>query len=219
MGFIEIFQTELPSAFVAQNVRGLAVGLSQADIAITSDIDMLPLHPRAMDTALREVFVGSRRFVVVRDVLDPGQLAICYNVATPQTWTDITGVSDEVSMRKMLDEVWSTISSEGGYDGTRGGQGWFADQEFLWSWVEAYGSKQPGQVIRLKDAGTKHRRLDRIFFRGKLRWLQLLGVALGRYTDYHMHLPVGENKIFLEAVARFRSVASRSRFTRVRERN
>lgn len=194
--FCELIQTDLPSSFVAQNIRTHAAGLQDSDLVLTTDIDMVPINLRVFSQPLVAVLRDSSCFSVVRDVLPAGQFPICYNVATPQSWRSIYGNSNLQETLTSLKKLYESTSSYGGYSGTRGGAGWYLDQTELFRRLGKADSEGVVRVRRFNDADTRHYRLDREFHNGFLRWKMLKDVLLGRVTDYHLH--AGEpHKVFI----------------------
>ena len=200
--FIDTYPTSLPSGFVAQNIRTLNASLSSTDIVITSDIDMMPLTAKAFDTGLRSLLDHPTAFVVLRNVLEPGQYPICYNLATPEVFREVTGAEDEKSISQHLQQILDRTVTQVGYDGQHGGAGWYSDQEHLFTAVEKFREQHPHRALLFNDNATGHRRLDRAGKRGRLRWFWLGFVFFGLYTDYHVHHPVPVYRHFINAIYR-----------------
>lgn len=201
--FITLYRSELDSRFVAQNIRVPIAGLSTGTFALTTDIDMFPLDPREIDRAIDFLSLKSENFIIVRDVLQENQYPICYNVARPATFKELTGLVDLETISSELE----THKEKKDYDGRHGGTGWFSDQERLFEWVEQFESDHAERVIRLNDSTNGHRRLDRVHFGGRLRWFQLSGVLSSRYSDYHVHHPVESYRAYIQSVRMAASVA------------
>lgn len=197
---------DISTSFLAQNSRTLWTGLSRADAVVTSDIDMLPLHTRVMDSGVREFLESPDSFVVMRDVLPPGQYPICYSLAAPQTWREIFQVQNKKEFNFRVHELWSKRGVGATYSGEHGGSGWFTDQEYLFDMISHAELHRGLRVRRLKDSDTGHRRLDRVTWRGWFRWFQILGVLAGRYSDYHVHHPIWKFQRFLRWVWTARTI-------------
>jgi hypothetical protein len=194
--FCEVIQPMggVSSVFVSQAIRVYYPGLLDADYVITSDVDMLPLDDVVFQRALEEID-GGDEFVVCRDVLEEGQLPICYNIASPATWEVITGISHISQLANQLSNDFRTLIDSHGYSGAHGGNGWFADQIKLFKLVSRF-EVTGGVVVKLQDAETGHKRLDRIGHVFPLNWLTLPAVFLGRFTDYHVHHPIARYSRF-----------------------
>lgn len=177
--FIDTYPATLPSGFVAQNIRTLSASISSADVVVTSDIDMMPLTAKAFDVGLRSLLDHPTAFVVLRNVLEPGQYPICYNLAAPDVFCEVIGTKDEQSISQRLQQIWHKTINHAGYDGQHGGAGWYSDQEHLFIAVEKFRQKHIHRVLLFDDNSTGHRRLDRAGKRGKLRWFWLGLVFLG----------------------------------------
>ena len=197
----KVITTQLPSTFVAQNIRSLYAGLADSDYVVTSDIDMLPLNNKVILAGLNKVIEskGTNSFAVLRDVLPQGQYAICYSLASPKTWREVFNLHSESDVMTKLSQQFSSINSMD-YEGQHGGYGWFSDQEFLYETVQSASESSQISLIKLTDDETGHRRLDRVYHRGPLKWLALFFVRKGRYTDYHVHHPINNNIKYLNAL-------------------
>lgn len=177
---------DLNSAFVAQNIRTLVAGEFQTDYVMTSDVDMLPLNLKVTSRALQTIEEEDFAFCVVRDVLEPGQYAICYGLASPSSWRKIMSTKEKLDPIVELNNVARDFEIDMHYDGEHGGGGWFIDQEYLYRKVM---SRDELTLIKLSDDETGHRRLDRAHHPKLLTWMLLPLVAFGYFSDYHIHLP------------------------------
>lgn len=191
--FCELVQTDLPSTFVAQNIRTHAAGLQDSDLVLTTDIDMVPINLRVFLQPVVAVLRDERCFSVVRDVLPSGQFPICYNLATPHLWASIYGNRTLPETLGSLKDLYTSAGNKAGYSGMRGGAGWYLDQIELFRRLEEADSKGSVNLRRFKDAETRHYRLDREYHNGLLRWKMLRDVLLGRVTDYHLHIGKSNN--------------------------
>ena len=182
----------LPSGFVAQAIRVLAGAWADADVVMTTDIDMMPLNQRATVKMLRAWSDSPERFVIGRDVLPPGQHPICYNLASPPVWAKLWSHKPEPG--SLLDELGDMLGAfGGGYDSQHGGVGWHIDQEFLYSRLHETATP----LTLLTDCQTGHRRLDRGQHPFPVNWALLPLAGRGAFTDYHVHHPVTRHRVFL----------------------
>jgi hypothetical protein len=184
--YLVLVQSEFESsAFVSQNIRTLATVDSDCDLAITSDIDMLPLSSNFFDFICEKAEENTSSFIVGRHVLSEGQYPICYNVSSPRNWRRVLG--EELATLKLVNRVkeLSTQSKEvAPYLEVKGGSGWYFDQEFLFKKVnQNYNSDE---IIRLTDAETNHNRLDRTRHRGIIPLLSVALISRGFFSDYHL---------------------------------
>jgi hypothetical protein len=199
---------DIPTAFVSQTARIIEARSSSADFVITSDIDMLPLSINFESSLVNSVKPDQKSFYILRDVLEPGQFPICYNLAGPDVWGSLFDrYGSAASTQKILKEILNEFGGESGYSGIHGGQGWTIDQQALWVLIQA--KAQEIEVRRFIDQQTGHRRLDRIHHRGLIRWLILPFVFLGFFHDYHVHHPVNSNQNYIRAVIWIRNLGFR----------
>lgn len=191
------------STFGSQASRILQPSLEEADLVLTTDVDMLPMSDRIFQKAIEAIKMGAE-FVVCRDVLPLGQFPICYNLASPDVWARVNGVSNSIEVRTKLNVWFDSIQTGDSYAGDHGGFGWFADQEHLFEMVESF-EKRGGKVVKFKDRETGHRRLDRLFMPFPINWIILPAVRSGYFTDYHVHHPIKKYRRYLDAVLSMRN--------------
>jgi len=196
---------DLPSAFVSQTARIIEARNSTADYVLTSDIDMLPLNVSFERVLITSQSFDSNTFFILRDVLEPGQFPICYNLAKPEVWRLLIspyGVDSPTS--RILSKILDEFGGKSAYSGLHGGNGWTIDQQTLWKLVQG-----DGTAIRFEkffDTQTKHHRLDRARHRGFLKWLVLPLVFVGFYHDYHVHHPVSANFKYIKVAIGIRNL-------------
>ncbi len=191
---------KLPSAFYSQAVRLYQPSLENCDLVLTTDVDMFPMGDKVIEAALEKISQGAK-FVVCRDVLPNGQFPMCYNLAAPETWQIVSKVRTSEQVKSALESLFEETSRNITYEAVHGGEGWFTDQQELFRLVTDF-EKFGGAVARLKDRDTGHRRLDRSFYPFPLNWLSIPLVALGHYSDYHVHHPASKHKIFIQTLLR-----------------
>ncbi len=171
-----------PSALTAQLARiiwpdALA---DSAGLVITSDIDMFPLSARAFETARSEAS-NSASFVVVRNVLEAdAQFPICYCVASPAVWRRALGTSGVFT-----DDLALALNESPEYSGEHGGTGWFSDQQLLYSRATEW-ELAGGNLVRLSDQETGHKRLDRTSHLART-FVSAPLVARDHWTDFHAY--------------------------------
>jgi len=182
-------------AFVAQNIRLFLPGSSGSTYVMTSDVDMLPGSTRMFDYGIRKLESGAD-FLILRNVLSPGQFPICYAIARPTVWQSLFGpnhkTQDSCTFLKRVAEKYDPNFS---YSGIHGGEGWSIDQELLY-WKAT--SIDPELLALVDDEQTKHRRLDRAHHRFPINWFVALLIPFSYYTDYHIHHPIQRNIRFIK---------------------
>jgi hypothetical protein len=196
---------DMPSAFVSQTARVLEARNSTADYVLTSDIDMLPLNVTFESILVNSQDFDLNTFFILRDVLEPGQFPICYNLAKPEVWRLLIspyGMDSPTS--KILRQILDEFGGNSAYSGLHGGNGWTIDQQTLWKLVQ--GNVAAIRFEKFMDTRTRHRRLDRAHHRGFLKWLILPLVFTGYYHDYHVHHPIVSNLKYVKAVIGIRNL-------------
>jgi hypothetical protein len=196
---------EMPTAYVAQTSRIIEARNSMADFVMTSDIDMLPLNVDFESSKINSEALDQDKFFILRDVLEPGQFPICYNLAQPKAWQLlINSFGSETRTQQILREILNDFGGNSAYSGKHGGKGWTIDQQTLWSLVQDNVGKIHFETF--SDHQTDHRRLDRRFHNGLLKWLLLPLVFFGYFHDYHVHHPVDSNQIYIKTVIFIRNL-------------
>jgi hypothetical protein len=196
---------DMPTAFVSQTARIIEAQNSVADYVMTSDIDMLPLSVSFECALIDSHDFDPNSFFILRDVLEPGQYPICYNLAKPEVWRSLIhsyGVGSPTS--KILRDILDEFGGNSAYSGLHGGSGWTIDQQTLWNLIQ---DNVAGiRFEKFLDSQTRHRRLDRIHHRGFLKWLILPLVFIGFYHDYHVHHPIVANMKYVKVALRIRNL-------------
>lgn len=112
---------DIPTAFVSQTARIIEARSSSADFVITSDIDMLPLNINFESSLVNSVKPAQKSFYILRDVLEPGQFPICYNLARPDVWRSLFDqYGSAASTQKILKDILNEFGGESGYSGIHG---------------------------------------------------------------------------------------------------
>lgn len=192
----------LHTAFQAQCIRLLYPALLDADgTVLTSDVDMIPLSRRFFQEPVAQM--DQRHFLAYRDVLlESGEVPICYNAALPAVWSEVFDVRSPDDVRRRLSEWGDGLV----YDGTRGGEGWFADQVILYrTLIER--ARTNRDVWILRDAFTGFERLARK--RGRLDAAEREGIQRGAYADFHVLLPYAEHRALNDEVVQLATARRR----------
>lgn len=191
----------LSDVYTSQFVRSVYAPLVESELVLTTDIDMLPLSLKVFEFALKSSPEPLSCFHICRDVLPAGQYAICYNLAAPSVWGQVTGVRSLEDVSKiLLREFANSHKRNNGYSESHGARGWYSDQEYIYRVVDCFERDSTGKVIRFSDKDTQHSRLDRASAYFPLKWLLLPLVLLDSLTDYHVHHPVSKNRTYIFAV-------------------
>jgi len=196
---------DMPSAFVSQTARVIEARNSTADYVLTSDIDMLPLNVSFESVLVNSQGFDLNTFFILRDVLEPGQFPICYNLAKPEVWRLlISPYGMNLPTSKILRQILDEFGGNSAYSGLHGGKGWTIDQQTLWKLVQ--GNLAAIRFEKFLDTRTRHRRLDRAHHRGFLKWLVLPLVFIGYYHDYHVHHPIVSNLKYVKVLIGIRNL-------------
>jgi FkbM family methyltransferase len=182
-------EKNISTSFISQYIRLLypAILSNYKNGIMITDIDIVPANRHYFTKNIENI--GNDKFISMRNVLiDEKQLAICYNVATSKTWSNIFGINKIEDIYTRLRERFNQITYKDGY----GNMGWNTDQLDLYSYVIDWNSKTNKLKI-LDDKNTKFKRLDRATFRLGDTFI-FEQITNGVYSDYHCHRPYKENK-------------------------
>jgi len=173
------------TAFIAQYIRLLypAIMNYQNGVLIT-DMDIMPMNSNFYVNNVKDI--DDNKFVYLRDVLlSNNQIAMCYNVATPQIWSEINDVKNMDDIKHAIIKSYNEVS----YTGIPGEDGWSKDQQDLYKKVMLWNSKT-GNFVSIPDKKTKFVRLDRnaLVFTNNVVHM----IKSGRFCDYHALRPYEE---------------------------
>lgn len=172
----------ISTAFTGQYIRLLYPGiLPYKNGVLITDMDMLPMSGEYYTENIKNI--DDNKFVYYRDVLlDTYQeIAMCYNVATPKTWSSVFKINTLQDIIIRLQEKNSTIQ----YEDRHGGSGWSTDQKDFYKFIMDW-NNETQSFIYLKDSETGYRRLDRdeaFYYNRNIR-----------YSDYHALRPYSKYK-------------------------
>jgi hypothetical protein len=174
------------TAFQAQCIRLLYPAMLETEGAvIIADIDLYPLRAGYFHEPVEPL--DERFFVVYRDErVDRGELDIMFNAALPSTWGDVFGV-------RTVDDVRGELSRWADgliYDGRRGWEGWYTDQQTLYRKLISWPSRGE-RLWALDDQYCRYRRLnrDKLVDEAGLEPWRIEGIRRGEYSDFNCFVP------------------------------
>jgi hypothetical protein len=103
-----------------------------------------------------------------------------------------------IVLETLAEELLKEYTDERGYAGVHGGPGWSIDQRYLWEKLQS--PMLFNRVRLLTDSETGHRRLDRNAHRWPINWFFLPLALAGYFTDYHVHHPIRNYKLFVNVL-------------------
>jgi hypothetical protein len=182
---------EAHTALQAQCIRLLyPTVVATEDAVLISDVDLYPLSRSYFVDPVERL--DDRLFVSYRDIrLSRGEIDMMFNAATPQTWSEVFGVSTLEDVLLRLAEWTSGIE----YHGGRAWPGWYTDQQTLYRMLTGW----PDAATRwwlMDDDYTRFRRLERLELEREqgLQARHREGLIRGAYTDYTCLFPYREHR-------------------------
>jgi hypothetical protein len=119
---------DINTSFVAQNLRmyyTALLDLPKDELVMITDMDMLPMGPNYYSDGLQHF--NTDDFIYYRH-LDGNQIYMCYNAAHPSVWKNVFGINNEEDIKSKIYETFNKS-----YNGIPGSNGWFIDQELMYS--------------------------------------------------------------------------------------
>ena len=153
---------------------------------LITDMDMLPMNNTYYTENIKSY--NNNKFIYYRDnvCLKYKQIAMCYNVATPEIWKDIFKINSLDDIVTFIKDINNKETIKEGHGNT----GWFIDQVTLYNKVNEW-DKKNNNFIRLNETQTGFKRLDRITF-NILDVNIRKNIKFGNYTDYHCYRPMSK---------------------------
>jgi hypothetical protein len=152
-----------------------------------TDMDMLPMNRTYYTENIREY--DNDKFIYLRDnvCFEYNEIAMCYNVATPQVWRDIFKIHSVDDIRTTI----KNIALSRVIDGRHGKEGWSIDQQLLYKTVLDW-NQTTQNFVCLKESNTGYCRFDRLYFsmNDEIRDR----IKNGVYSDYHCLRPMSEHR-------------------------
>lgn len=173
------------TSFTSQFIRLLyPCILNYKNGILITDMDMLPMNKSYYTKNI--IDYDNNKFIYYRDKIcfNYKQIAMCYNVATPEIWKDIFKINslDDIvnSIKNVSDK---NIIKEG-----RGNTAWTLDQKTLYNSIIEWNNKT-NNFVCLNETKTKFKRLDRNTFNISDVNIKK-SITEGIYTDYHCYRPM-----------------------------
>lgn len=182
--------------FTSQYIRNLYPAIIDSpDGVLITDMDMIPMSRTYYSAPISNIsddkFVYYRANVCMYDK----QLAMCYNIATPNIWSNIMDIKSEDDIKTRLVSIFSSFKN---YHGTTKESYWCKDQCDLYSYVMNW-NKTTGNLVLLNDSQTGFKRLCRSQV-NTLSPNNRLHIKQGLYTDYHSHRPAKTHSDIINTV-------------------
>jgi hypothetical protein len=176
------------TSFTSQYIRLLyPCILNYKNGVLITDIDILPMNRTYYTENI--VAYDDSKFIYYRGnvCFNDRQIAMCYNIATPQIWKDIFKINSLKDIVKSI-KIINTRNTINGYHGSKG---WFTDQITLYNKVKKW-NRKTHNLICLDEKETGFKRLDRNTFSIDDDVIRN-NISAGKYSDYHCYRPMSEH--------------------------
>ena len=172
----------IETSFISQYIRLLyPCILNYKNGILITDIDMIPMNSTYYTKNIENI--NNDKFIYYRDVLmDYKQIAMCYNVALQNTWSQIFNINSIEDINQRLIDVNKNINYIVGHNQS----GWCTDQIDLYKYIIDWNNKTNNFVF-LNDNNTGFNRLDRDTFTLEYSVTNL--IKNKHYSDYHLYRP------------------------------
>ena len=177
----------MSTIFQAQCIRLLYPALLTGNIII-SDMDIIPLNKKYFIDSIANY--DDTKFISYRDAyLSQNMIGICYNIANTNIWKQIFKINNHDDIVKTLQD-WYNIN----YSGTKNCEGWFTDQEMLYTSLITW--KNNKDHIILTDNDLNFVRLDKRHknYINKMTDTMIHNIKTNKYTDFHIMKPYSKYK-------------------------
>lgn len=175
------------TSFTSQFIRLLyPCILNYKNGILITDMDMLPMNKSYYTRHIMEY--DNSKFIYYRDkiCLSSKEIAMCYNVATPEIWKDIFQIN---SLEDIVNYIKNTSNTNVIKEG-HGNKGWSIDQKTLYNAIFAW-NKKTKNFIRLNESKTGFKRLNRDKFDISDSQTRE-NISQGKYSDYHCFRPMSK---------------------------
>lgn len=175
------------TSFTSQFIRLLyPCILNYKNGVLITDMDMLPMNKTYYTKNIMEY--DNNKFIYYRGnvCLQSKQIAMCYNVATPEIWKDIFKIN---SLNDIVNYI-KNISDNNTIKEGHGNSGWCIDQITLYNKVTEW-NKKTNNFVRLNELQTGFMRLNRnVSDISDLNIIKKITACI--YTDYHCYRPMSK---------------------------
>jgi hypothetical protein len=166
---------DIPTKFISQYVRILYPAImNYKNGVIISDMDMLPMNGKYYVDTIKnysdDKFISYRQY----SCAFKNNLAICYNVATPQIWKQINKINNLEDIYTRLKKVSKIMC-------------WTRDQLDLFKLMITWNKKTKNHIV-FNDEDTGFDRLDRIRFETLTPQMEQK-IIEHKFVDYHCKRP------------------------------
>ena len=176
--------SNISTAFISQYIRLLyPCILNYKNGVLITDIDMIPMNSTYYTKNIENI--SNNKFIYYRNVLlNDKEIAMCYNVALPETWKEIFNINSIDDIIKRLIDI--------------NNPNWSTDQIDLYIYIMKWKTKT-NNFIYLNDINTGFNRLNRNNF--SLNDNKIIQqIKQNYYSDYHMLRPYNEYKIINDEI-------------------
>ena len=175
------------TSFTSQFIRLLYPCLLNYENGVMiTDMDMLPMNRSYYTENIKDF--ENDKFIYLRENIcfEYNEIAMCYNVASPNTWKEIFEINSLEDVRNVISRTFQKNTIKEGHGNT----GWSTDQITLYKKVMEWNVKT-NNFICCKEKDTGFKRLDRHRFDINDESIRN-NISAGIYTDYHCFRPMNQ---------------------------
>ena len=175
------------TSFTSQIIRTLyPCILNYKNGVMITDMDILPMNKNYYTKNI--IDYDNNKFIYYRDrvCFNQKEIAICYNIATPDVWKDIFKINSLEDIVAYIKNISSKNIIKEGHNKA----GWSLDQKNLYNNVTKWNNKT-NNFIRLNEKHTKFKRLNRNNFNISNVNIKK-NISEEKYSDYHALRPMSK---------------------------
>ena len=175
------------TSFTSQFIRLLyPCILNYYNGVMITDIDILPMNSNYYTNNIKKY--DNNKFIYYRGnvCFEYKQIAMCYNVATPEIWKSIFKINSINDIIDYIKDITNKNIIKEGY----GNDLWCTDQIILYDMVIKW-NKKFNNFICLNENNTGFNRLNRNTF-SDINNIMKKNISEGIYSDYHCYRPMSK---------------------------
>lgn len=185
---------DINNIFVAQVIRILYPALFKNKNILITDLDILPVSKKYFIDSIKDI--EDNKFVSYTDrYFKQKMVAICYNVAKSEIWSDIFGIYTEDDITKFLIENYNNE-----YTGRKNCPGWYTDQLKLFEYLNKWKYKVNYLILKDKNLNFKRLKNRQVNKEYIVKNFKKVLDELDLYTDIHAIKPYSKTGSYLRKI-------------------
>lgn len=180
--------------YVAQVIRILYPALFKNKNILVTDLDIFPVSRKYFIDSIKDV--DDNKFISYTNrYFKQKMVAICYNVAKSEVWSDIFCINTEDDIRKFLIENYNNE-----YNGRKNCPGWYTDQLKLYEYLNNWKNKKNHLILKDKNLNFKRLNNRQVNKEHIIKNFKKVLDELELYSDIHAIKPYSKTGHYLRKI-------------------